>query len=370
VTDGTTDRPQPWTTPAAEIRILASGAELDAFQPAWDALAAACPLPTALPQWGLAAASAFADRRQLAVVAVQDRGRGLLALAPLVSAQDRRGWYVPLGGPEMAESTDLLHVDRHAADVLARALAAAGLSLDLDQVPANSPTIPALRAAYGRGAVVRPLRATAPTLALDKRWTAPEGALSGRRAQDLRRARRRAETYGTVTVDLHRPVRSAVTELLAQAMAVEDAGWKGRGGTSLLRDAPRRRFMRELVERASLAGRAQVALLSIGGEAAAMQIALEHANSLWLLKIGYDERFARCSPGSLLLLECIRDAAARGLRSVELMGAHEPWTDMWTRTDGRLCRVSAYPCPAGRALGIAAELARLARRGVAMRRDD
>ena len=62
-----------------------------------------------------------------------------------------------------------------------------------------------------------------------------------------------------------------------------------------------------------------------------------------MLKIGYDESFARCSPGSLLLVESLRDAAARGLRSVELLGRWEPWTDIWTSHERRCVSLLAYP---------------------------
>ena len=47
-----------------------------------------------------------------------------------------------------------------------------------------------------------------------------------------------------------------------------------------------------------------------------MQVAVETGGRFWLLKVGYDERFARCSPGSLLLLETIRHAATTGVALV------------------------------------------------------
>ncbi len=47
----------------------------------------------------------------------------------------------------------------------------------------------------------------------------------------------------------------------------------------------------------------RIAFLRIAGRPVAMQIAVERAQRLWLLKIGYDEEYARCSPGQLLMLE-------------------------------------------------------------------
>ena len=63
-----------------------------------------------------------------------------------------------------------------------------------------------------------------------------------------------------------------------------------------------------------------------------MQLAVECGERFWLLKIGYDEEFARCSPGVLLMLHTVRYAATRGLKSYELLGRVEPWTRVWARS--------------------------------------
>jgi CelD/BcsL family acetyltransferase involved in cellulose biosynthesis len=73
-----------------------------------------------------------------------------------------------------------------------------------------------------------------------------------------------------------------------------------------------------------------------------MQIAIECGNRYWLLKSSYDEAFARCSPGLLLLLACIRRAAVH-LRSFEFLGTPEGWTKAWTRQVHPCVSVRAYP---------------------------
>ena len=83
--------------------------------------------------------------------------------------------------------------------------------------------------------------------------------------------------------------------------------------------------------------------LKIGGVAAATQIAVESGGGFWLLKVGYDENFARCSPGNLLMLESLRYAANRGLKSYEFLGSAEPWTEMWTDRVRPCVSVWAYP---------------------------
>jgi hypothetical protein len=66
-----------------------------------------------------------------------------------------------------------------------------------------------------------------------------------------------------------------------------------------------------------------------------------------LLKIGYDEAYRRCSPGQLLMLEVIRDAARRGLQRVEFLGFSAPWTRVWTEVERPMSTVRFFPLRPG-----------------------
>jgi len=81
----------------------------------------------------------------------------------------------------------------------------------------------------------------------------------------------------------------------------------------------------------------------VGGIAVGMQLAVEHEGSLWLLKIGYDPAYAKCSPGNLLMLYTLGDAARRGLRSYEFLGSVAPWTATWTTELRPFLSVRFYP---------------------------
>ena len=74
-----------------------------------------------------------------------------------------------------------------------------------------------------------------------------------------------------------------------------------------------------------------------------MQIAVEQNNAYWLLKIGFDPAFGNCSPGNLLLAESLRDAARRGLASLEFLGTVEPWTQVWTDQERKCVALRYYP---------------------------
>src|SRR3989441_12058103 len=95
--------------------------------------------------------------------------------------------------------------------------------------------------------------------------------------------------------------------------------------SALASDLSRGAFYRRYAAAASRTGVLRLCYLRIGERTAAVQFALEAEGRFWLLKIGYDPAFARCSPGPLLLWETVRYAAPRGVGPYEFLGGPEPW---------------------------------------------
>src|SRR5260370_39161034 len=216
---------------------------------------------------------------------------------------------------------DLIYKDPAAAAELARALAQLGLPLFLQRVDAASATVSAVQEAWsGRGIVIcRPTHGC-PWIALDPRWGEPEPPLEARHRSDLRRARRNAEKIGPVSCEILSPTAKELDPLLHDVFPVEAAGWRGRRGTALASDPIRGGFYRRYAAAACHAGILRLCFLRVGARIAAVQLAVESEERFWLLKVGYDEVFARCSPGVLLLRETVRYAAQHGLRSSEFLG--------------------------------------------------
>jgi CelD/BcsL family acetyltransferase involved in cellulose biosynthesis len=131
--------------------------------------------------------------------------------------------------------------------------------------------------------------------------------------------------------------------LLNEAFEIEAANWKGREGSALTMDTLRGPFYRRYAAAASRTGCLRLCFLHLGEIVVAMQFAIECGGSFWLLKIGYRDEFARCSPGMLLIAETIRYAAARGLASYEFLGLAESWTRVWTHDERPSATVRAYP---------------------------
>ena len=253
-------------------------------------------------------------------------------------------WRMP-GAAEVFEPGDAVCRDAAAAAHLAHVLGAESRPIELARIPAASPLIPALKTALkGRGLFsVRPATPS-PTIALGPEWCEPESQFNSRRRSDFRRAARKAAEFGEIRCEMLVPTPDEFDALFDEAIAVEAKSWKRAAGTAIACDPVKEAFFRAYLRSACEEGAARVAFLRLDGRVVAMQLAVEWAGRYWLYKIGFDEAYARCSPGTLLMLHALRSAAERGLTGFELMGDSEAWiADLWTREAHDCVRVRTYP---------------------------
>jgi len=316
----------------------------------WWRLGATSPRLTQHGAWLQACVETLGCRSALSFVTVGDEGAER-ALAPLVRT-GRLGRVGLLGVEAFNEPTDFLAEDEAALAAVCDRLAARGMPLALARLPADSPTVAALRRAYrGRGAmIVRPYQGS-PIIRLDDTWREAASHLNARRRADLRRAQRRAEAEGPVAVEIHEPGPDTLAPILQEALEVELRSWKGKVGAAILQDEARGPTLRRFAELAAEAGIMRLALLRIGETAVAMQFACVHGDAFWLLKVAYDETFKRCSPGQLLAEATIGHAAAAGLARYEFLGSPEAWTALWANDEQACVLLRTFPYrPRGMAL--------------------
>jgi CelD/BcsL family acetyltransferase involved in cellulose biosynthesis len=223
-----------------------------------------------------------------------------------------------------------------------------------------------LRDALGRRGLMRVHPGVGhPVIHLDDRWREPGGGLSPSRRSALRRSRRRAQSLGDVSVQLLAPTPDELEPLLVEAIEVERRSWKGAAGTALAHDGPRNRFVRRYAREMAARGRLRMQFLRIGGAAAAMHIAVEWSDRLWLVKIGYDPDYSSVSPGQILLAHSIADGAQRGLRDYHLLGFTEEWTQAWTSDEEPCVTIDAYPATRRGFVALTDDGLRIAQRRIA-----
>lgn len=319
----------------------------DALARAWRELEPSAHLPTQSQAFTATLSRTLLAGEHIQIFRVADPalpGR-IAALAPLCRQAGLLARWRMAGACEVFEPGDALYDSAESARRLAALITADPRPLSLDRVPASSLLVPALRDAMrGRGLVLVRPAVPCPTIALDPGWTDPESRFNAGRRSDFRRAARRAQALGAVTCEVLSPTVHDFDSLFDEAVRVELCGWKQDAGTAMAVDHAKQRFFREYFRAACAAGTFRIAFMRIDGVAVAMQMALEWQGRFWLFKIGYDETFGKCSPGTLLMLHTLGWAARQGLRAYELLGNVEPWiAAFWTREQHDCLRVRTYP---------------------------
>ncbi len=159
----------------------------------------------------------------------------------------------------------------------------------------------------------------------------PLGQLSKNFRANLRKARNKlAELSDVEYVEVHQGpgLRQAFTQFLE----VEASGWKGQDGTgTAIRVQPDvLRFYENLLDRFGPLGGCRIHLLRADGRCLAGQFCLVVADTLYVLKIGYDEAYARCAPGNMLLERVLQTCSRpeSGIHVVSLVTARE-WHQNW-----------------------------------------
>ncbi|WP_201835051.1 GNAT family N-acetyltransferase [Microvirga zambiensis] len=169
----------------------------------------------------------------------------------------------------------------------------------------------------------------------------------GKMRQNLRRRRRRLEKRGAVSVDMRKGSRAG-ENFLAEFLALEASGWKGRMGTAILNDPKLVAFYTTLVRNFANQGRLEWHGIRVGSRLIAGQLGVRCREALILHKYAYDEDFAECSPGHLLTEEVIKEAfSCRDLAELSPMSeAHQ--CRLWHMTpdkytDAHLVRCNVLP---------------------------
>lgn len=154
--------------------------------------------------------------------------------------------------------------------------------------------------------------------------------------------RKLATEAGTVDFAVDRdPERNAAA--LEDFLALERSGWKGEAGSALACAEETRGFFLDAARTAALEGRLEVAKLSAGGRTIAMSTQLVGEGRTYGFKAAYDERFASCAPGLLLLDRLTAHYVAQGAGEIDscAVPGQQPVSRLWpARRELIDCRVA------------------------------
>lgn len=163
--------------------------------------------------------------------------------------------------------------------------------------------------------------------------------MDGDKRRNLQRRQRRLAEQGPLAyVDVDDPGEG--DHLIADFVALEAMGWKGRNGTAMASRDGGTETAAVVLREAHRRGRLSLLGLRVGGRLVAARSVLLSAPGGFGFKMAYDETdpVARCSPGYLLELE--------GLRRMHgdhgLLGAGMRWLDTCADADADLARATRW----------------------------
>jgi CelD/BcsL family acetyltransferase involved in cellulose biosynthesis len=135
-------------------------------------------------------------------------------------------------------------------------------------------------------------------------------ALSKKRRKERARLRRRLSEMGRIDI-IELEQGADVERWIAEFLALEAAGWKGRVGGAMKVDGASGDFFSTIAREAFSRGRLMMLGLYIDGRPAAMKCNFLATPGSFAFKIAYDETLGRFSPGVQLEIENIRRFHAR-----------------------------------------------------------
>ncbi|MFC0805672.1 GNAT family N-acetyltransferase [Ensifer sp. P24N7] len=127
-------------------------------------------------------------------------------------------------------------------------------------------------------------------------------AVSPQRLRELKRQWNNLARQGSLAYNVARQpdeIRLRMEEFLV----LEASGWKGRERSAMIMDRFRAAFAREAVNNLAEADSVRIHTLDLDGKAIATIVVLLMAGEAYAWKTAYDERYAKYSPGKLLVAE-------------------------------------------------------------------
>lgn len=326
------------------IKIINDFKEFQSLENEWNELADYSKTPLLRHEWFSSCAQAFYLPDQLCII-IKISSNGIDAIAPLglerSHSLNKLGF---LGASFIGEPSGFLYKDQTSLAEIISATIKMNLPLNLTRLRADSSEISILRKMNRKRAFFILKEGTgSPFLWINDTWGQFEQNISSRRRYDLRRARKRAEDLGEVRFEIFSSQPEELGHYLEELFHVEASGWKARQGTALLFDNRLKHFFLLYSKTASLLGTLKLCFLRINNKPAAALLAVQCFNRFWTFKLGYDEKFSKCSPGILLIHETLRYAFQTGLEAYEFLGNDAPWMQMWTKQKHRYITARIYP---------------------------
>lgn len=294
--------------------------------------------------WNSLGGGEWKDAR-LAVITASENDQ-LVAIAPLFLTTNRDGEaaLMLLGSIEISDYLDVVARRESLQPFLDGLLDWLGLTypeawsaLDWYNLPENSPTLAALKAAAARHSwtYAEQVYQPTPSIALPGDFELYLDSLDKKQRHEVRRKMRRAEESGRgvrwyIVADETRLAAEMDAFMALMAQDPEKAAFLS---------APMRAQMQASALAAFHAGYLQLAFLEVDGEKACAYLNFDYANRIWVYNSGLDRKFMDISPGWVLLGYLLEWANNNKRSEFDFMRGNEDYKYRFGAVDRKVMRV-------------------------------
>lgn len=181
-------------------------------------------------------------------------------------------------------------------------------------------------------------------------WSTFHRSLSHNLRRTLTKAENRLAKLGQIEhLDLISFGADQWQESLEHFLRIENHNWKGEAGSSILKTPLTADFFRQLTPLLAKTGELEILFLLCDQKPIAVDYGYRLDGTFYSHKIGYDQEYAACSPGQLLLARQIRRYFETGeCQRIDTLGPVSPTMRRWVNaSDTRVRWIQALRRPLG-----------------------
>ncbi len=168
-----------------------------------------------------------------------------------------------------------------------------------------------------------------PYLPVTQDWESYFATVRGKTRCAVRRKVRRLECLPGFSI--RTVANNGGGDLLDAIFEIDRKSWQYANASGLGSNPATRDFYVQIADRARERGWLRGHVLSVAGEPVAFEFNLAYDRVLYNLKLGYDSKYARYSPGLVLRYHVMQDAFRQGYREVDFLGEEDEYKLAWTR---------------------------------------
>lgn len=293
-------------------------------------------------EWFISCIQSFGNDKKIKIIVIRAE-HGITALAPLWLTHANKIKHLEIiGVRELYEPSGLLYESQEALVELMDAIISLGYPVTLLRIPTNTPVASTANSAKGCFAITRGT-ASSQFIKIQSTWDNYLNGLSKSRRYDQRRKRSKLEKQGNISVKFLIPTIDSLENDLMLSYSIEDKSWKGKNGSSILKNRQLFDFLSNYTKLACKRGVLYICILYVNDEAIAMHIAIVEFDTFWVLKLGHLDKFSNFSPGIQLAAETIKHCHDESLKQYEFLGSSEAWQSSWANGEHEYNTILMYP---------------------------